>query len=170
MVVMARVIDKRHLHDYVTHETLHKKAYEFMLERIQHYMREYHRRHRALIVMDDTNKSLNRAVAMKHAWFQRAGNRDMTFPAIVEYPFFTRSELSNGIQLADLLAYNIYRAFKTEDFGYPFFRAMLPSIYRRRDGWALDGLKIWPDDSPLVGAAQRAWDEYKRVSHPLLPK
>ncbi len=41
---------------------------------------------------------LNRAVAMKHTACQRAGNRDMTFPAIVEYPFFARSELSNGVQ------------------------------------------------------------------------
>ena len=103
IVVMASVMDKRYLHDHVTHEILHKKAYEFMLERIQHYIREYHPRHRALIVMDDTDKSLNRAVAMKHARFQRAGNRNMKFPAVVEYPFFTRSELSNGVELADLL-------------------------------------------------------------------
>ena len=170
MVVMASVIDKRYLHDYVTHEILHKKAYEFMLERIQHYMREYHPRHRALIVMDDTDKSLNRAVAMKHAWFQRAGNQNMTFPAIVEYPFFTRSELSNGIQLADLLAYNVYRAFKTEEFDYPFFQAMLPAIYRRRDRWILDGLKVWPDDSPLITSAQRTWDEYLQTSQPLTPR
>ena len=61
------------------------------MERIQHYMREYHAKHQALIVMDDTSTQLNRAVAMKHAFFQRAGNRNMGFPSIVEYPFFTRS-------------------------------------------------------------------------------
>ena len=54
----------------MTHETLHKKAYEFVLERIQHYMREYHRKHLALVVMDDTSKQLNQAVAMKHSFFQ----------------------------------------------------------------------------------------------------
>ena len=71
--------------------------------------------------MDDTSRQLNRTVVMKHAAFQRAGNRNMTFPAIVEYPFFTRSEPSNGVQLADLLAYSVYRAFKDEDSGYPYF-------------------------------------------------
>ena len=161
-VILASVIDKRHLRGYVTHEILHKKAYEFLLERIQHYIREYHPRHRALVIMDDTNRNLNRAVAMKHAWFQRTGNQNMQFPAIVEYPFFTRSELSNGVQLADLLAYNVYRAFKTEDFRYSFFRRMIPSFYRRRQGWTLDGLKVWPDDSPLVRSAERAWDDYVR--------
>ena len=50
---------------------------------------------------------------------------------IVECPFFTRSELSNGVQLTDLLAYNVYRAFKFEDFCYPYFEKVLPNFYRR---------------------------------------
>ena len=162
MVILSSVIDKRFLREHTTHETLHKMAYEFLLEWIQHYMREYHRKHRALIVMDDTGKQLNSAVAMKHAWFQRAGNRNMVFPAIVEYPFFTRSELSNGVQLADLLAYSIYRAFRQEDFGYPYFDRLLPNFYRRRNGNALDGLKVWPEHSPLVQAARGAWSVQKR--------
>ena len=156
MVIVATVIDKRYLHDHITHETLHKKAYEFVLERIQNYMHEHHRKHQALIVMDDTSKQLNRAVAMKHAFFQRAGNQNMKFKNIVEYPFFTRSELSNGVQLADLLAYNIYRAFKDENIDYPYFVSILPNVYRGIDGKTLHGLKVWPDDSPLVVLGERA--------------
>ncbi|MDE0033453.1 MAG: DUF3800 domain-containing protein [Deltaproteobacteria bacterium] len=153
-VIMATVIDKRYLLDYMNHEQLHKKAYELLLERIQHYMREYHARHQALIVMDDTSTQLNRAVAMKHAFFQRAGNQNMVFPSIVEYPFFTRSELSNGVQLADLLAYDVYRAFREEDFEYPYFKRLLPNFYWRRDESELAGLKVWPNASPLVGRAR----------------
>ena len=149
-IVMAAVIDKRHLHDHTTHETLHKKAYEFLLERIEHYMCEYHPKHRALIVMDDTSKELNQAVALKHAYFQRAGNQNMKFRHIVEYPFFTRSELSNGVQLADLLAYNVYHAFRYENFEYPYFQKILPSFYRRTNGTTIDGLKVWPEGSPLL--------------------
>ena len=156
VVLMAVVVDKRYLHDYVTHELLHKKAYELVLERIQHYMREYHRKHRAVMVMDDTSKQLNQAVAMQHARFQRVGNQNMMFPAVVEYPFFTRSELSNGVQLADLLAYNVYRAFRDEDLGYSYFQELLPHFYRRPVGGALAGLKVWPPDSPLVALAQEA--------------
>ncbi|MCW5749740.1 MAG: DUF3800 domain-containing protein [Alphaproteobacteria bacterium] len=151
---MAAVIDKRHLRDYVTHETLHKKAYEFLLERIQHYMREYHPKHNALVVMDDSSKQLNRAVAMKHAYFQRAGNQHLKFTQIVGHPFFTASELSSGVQLADLLAYNVYRAFKDENLGYPYFELLLPSFYRRAGDAVLDGLKVWPEVSPLVGMAR----------------
>lgn len=161
-VIMASVIDKRYLHKYVTHEILHMKAYEFVLERIQHYMREFHRKHRALIVMDDTSKQLNRAIAMKHAQFQREGNRNMRFPSVVEYPFFARSELSNGIQLADQLAYNVYRAFRRETFDYPYFERLVKNFYRRHKGVALDGLKVWPDNSPLVNAAKEVWEAYNK--------
>lgn len=161
-VLMAAVIDKRHLRDHVDHEILHKKAYEFLLERIEHYMAEYHPKHNALVVMDDTSKELNRAVAMKHAWFQRAGNQNLKFRHIVEYPFFSRSELSNGVQLADLLAYSVYRAFRDEDFAYQYFARLLPSFYRRRDGKVLDGLKVWPQGSPLIEKARAVWEGHKQ--------
>ena len=121
-------------------------------------MAQNHPKHRVLIVMDDTSRQLNRAVAMKHAAFQRAGNRNMTFPAIVKYPLFTRSELSNGLQLADLLAYSVYRAFKDEDLGYPYLERVLGNFYRRRQGTALDGLKVWPDRSTLSALAAKAWE------------
>lgn len=80
----------------------------------------------------------------------------MLFPHIVEYPFFTRSELSNGVQLADLLAYNVYRTFRDEDPDYPYFRIILPKVCRRRDTGTLAGLKVWPETSPLVGLPLKA--------------
>jgi hypothetical protein len=165
-VVIAAVIDKRHLQSHMTHETLHKKAYEFLLERIQQYMTEFHPKHQALIVMDDTSKQLNRAVAMKHAWFQRDGNQVVQFRNIVEYPFFTPSELSHGVQLADMLAYNVYRAFRTEDLAYPYYAALEPFIYRRRAGRILDGLKVWPEGSPLIGLARQHWKAKNKSAAP----
>lgn len=159
VVVMTAVVDKRHLHDHITHETLHKKAYEFLLERIEHFLAEYHPKHKSLIIMDDTSRELNRAVAMKHAWFQRAGNQHVGFRHIVEYPFFTASELSNGVQLADLVAYNFYRAFKEENLKYSYFERMIPRVYRRKSANSLDGLKVWPDDSPLLKLAKDWWSE-----------
>ncbi len=124
-------------------------------------MGEYHPKHQALIVMDDTSKELNQAVALKHATLQRAGNQHLAFSHIVEYPFFTRSELSNGVQLADLLAYNVYRAFNDEDFEYPYFKMLMPCFYRREKALSLDGLKVWPETSSLVQKARAAWEKYK---------
>ena len=161
-VVFAAIVDKRRLHPHVNHEILHKKAYELVLERIEHFMTEYHPKHGALVVMDDTSRELNRAVAMKHAFFQRAGNQNVAFRHIVEYPFFTASELSNGVQLADLCAYNVYRAFKDENFAYPFFAQMLPFFYKRQAAQQLDGLKVWPEGSALIEFARKGWTAWQQ--------
>lgn len=165
-VMFSVVIDKRHLHAHVTHETLHKKAYELVLERVENFMCEYHPKHNALIVMDDTSLQLNRAVAMKHAYFQRSGNQHVSFRHIIEYPFFTRSELSNGVQLADLCVYNVHRAFKDKDFSYPYFEMQLPFFYKRANQDRLDGLKVWPEGSELVEFARLGWLDYQKQKAP----
>ena len=164
MQVFSIVVDKRYLRDHMDHLKLHKKAYELLLERIEHYLAEYHPKHRGVIVMDDTDKTINRSLAMKHAWFQREGNSHVRFSHIVEYPFFTDSRLSNGVQLADLCGYNVYRAFHSQDFGYPFFERLLPFVYRSRRTAEnkLDGLKVWPETSPLLAFAQNGWQAHKQ--------
>ena len=162
MVVIASVIDKRHLYPGTTQEAMHTTAYEFLLERVQNYLKEYHQRHQALIVVDDTDKKLNRSVAMRHASFQRYGNRNMGIPNVVEYPFFTRSELSNGVQLADQLAYNVYHAFRYENPEYPYFKKLLKYFYSGRYETTLHGLKVWPNNSPLVNLARDVWEEIKK--------
>jgi hypothetical protein len=161
-VMFSVVIDKRHLFDHMTHEILHKKAYELILERIEQFMGEYHPKHNALIVMDDTSKELNRAVAMKHAYFQRSGNQNVQFRHIIEYPFFTRSELSNGVQLVDLCGYNVYRAFKSKDFKYPYFELLLPHFYKREHHNRLDGLKVWPEGSELIEFSRIGWTNFQK--------
>lgn len=165
MVLFAAVIDKRRLMPHMTSEMLHKKAYELCLERIEHYLAEYHPAHQGLIVMDDTQRQLNHAVAMKHAFFQREGNRNVRFHHIVEYPFFTDSKLSNGVQLADLCSYNIYRAFRARAFDFPYFANLLPAIYRsnRTAVDKLDGLKVFPDDSDYIGFAAEGYRTWLRA-------
>jgi hypothetical protein len=63
-------------------------------------------------------------LAMKHAHFIQEGKAsDVRLEHVVEMPLFVRSELSNGVQLADLVAYNVYRCFRYEDDGYGYFQA-----------------------------------------------
>ncbi len=165
MILFSAVIDKRRLLPHMTAEMLHKKAYELVLERIEHYLAEYHPNHQGLIVMDDTQRQLNHAVAMKHAFFQREGNRNLRFHHIVEYPFFTDSKLSNGVQLADLCSYNVYRAFRARDFTFPYFERLLPHFYRsaRTPADKLDGLKVFPDDSDCVNFAAEGYRSWLRA-------
>jgi len=159
MHLLSVVIDKRHLHPDTSSHFLHLKAYEILLERIERLLGERYRKHKAIVVMDDSSRDLNRAVAMKHAQLLHRGGQRILFDHIGEYPFFTESSLSHGVQLADLCAYNVYRAFRNEDFSYPYFARLLPHYYNSRNTPAnkLDGLKVFPDDSPLVAWARVAY-------------
>ena len=86
----------------------------------------------------------------------------MYFFYIIEYPFFTDSKLSNGIQLIDLCCYNVYRAFRNEDFNYEYFQKLMPFFYRSKHtaNGRLDGLKVWPDDSELISFAQDGYQAH----------
>lgn len=157
MRVFAVVIDKRHLHDYMDPEKLHRKAYELLIERVEWFIATEHPRHRALMVVDNTSRQMNQSLAMKHSFFQREGTSSgQRIGHIVELPMFVESHLSNGVQLADLCAYNVYRAFREGDLGYPFFEQIAPSLYSapHRSATNIEGLKVFPDDSPLVGLAR----------------
>ena len=67
---------------------------------------------------------------MKHFDFQNDGTSSgLWLKHIVEMPMFTRSELSNGIQLADIIAYSIHRAFRDRNPEYEYFKRIEPFIY-----------------------------------------
>jgi hypothetical protein len=116
--------------------------------------------------MDDSGRKENRSLAMKHAYIQREGGQLMRFHHIVEYPMFIDSALSNGIQLADLCGYNVYRAFRDQNFTYPYFYNMLMRFYcsNQTSTDKLDGLKVWPEDSDLVQFAKHGWIDFKTKS------
>ena len=67
---------------------------------------------------------------------------------------------SGARQLSDLMAYSVCRAFRDGNLGNPYFKVVPRSFYRWRQGTALDGLKVWPDRSPLCALATKAWDSY----------
>jgi hypothetical protein len=120
------------------------------------------------MIMDDSERALNRAVALKHAKLLHRGGRKIYFRHIAEYPFFTESSLSHGIQLADLCAYNVLRAFRHEDFAYPFFARQLCHYYNSGNTGSakLDGLKIFPPESPLGAWAAEAYAELGAKRNP----
>ena len=163
MQLFSVVVDKRKLHGHVDHDILFKKAFELLLERIEHYLAEFHPKHQGMIIIDDNGRQANRSLSMKHAFIQREGNRNIFFHHIVEYPLFTDSALSNGVQLADLCGYNVHRAFRDQNFTYPFFNRMLDHFYSsQKTGQSkLDGLKVWPNDSDLIEFARQGWTTHK---------
>jgi len=61
----------------------------------------------------------------------------------------SRSELSEGVQMADLCAYNVYHSASYNKPDYSFFKRMLPVYYNSQNTPVekIDGLKVFPDTS-----------------------
>ena len=168
MHLLSVVIDKRHLRPDTTSHFIQLQAYEILLERIERLLAERYPKHQGLVVMDDSERELNRSVAMKHAQLLHVGGRRIGFHHIAEYPFFTESSLSHGVQLADLCAYNVYRAFRQQDFAYPYFARFLSHYYNSRNTAPdkLDGLKVFPDGSTLIDWATAAYSDHLKTKQP----
>jgi hypothetical protein len=148
--VISVVIDKRHLRGPPSQAWLHAKAWELLCERVELFMRKNHPRHRAMMIADDMGKQQNCALAMRHAHFlEKATTANRRLQHIVEMPLFVRSELSEGVQLADLCGYSVYRAFRNGDLTYHFFQPVLKRVYGPRSDGRFEGLKIFPPSSPL---------------------
>lgn len=154
--IFSIIVDKRKLVDYFDRSKLHRKAWELLIELIQNFLREEHPKNQGLIIVDDESKKSNLDLSLKHAYLQDSGTRSgLWLTNIVEMPLFTSSELSNGIQLTDLVCYNIYRVFKEKNPEYPDFNKICRFIWRDRFG-NLRGLKVFPDDSEL-------WDVLNKI-------
>jgi hypothetical protein len=153
IVLIAIIIDKRELDSFMDQNKLHRKAWELLSERIELFMREYHEKHNALLITDDMSKQENISLAMKHAYLlETSTSCGLFLKHILEMPLFVRSELSEGVQLADLCAYNFYRVFRYSEITYKYFRLILPGVYRsqKTDSAKIDGLKIFPETSGLI--------------------
>ena len=152
-VCMSVAIDKRELHTHFDQTKLHLKAWELLCERIENYMREKHKKHRAIIIVDDVSPQENASLANKHAFFlERQTSANVPLRRIVEMPLFVRSELSEGVQLADLCAYNVYNSASYNKPEYPFFEKLLPYYYNSGNTTdnKLDGLKVFPETSDCL--------------------
>jgi len=160
MRVFAVIVDKRHLLGYMDAEKLHRKSWELLAESVERFMRTMHPKHQAVMVTDDVSLQMNRSLAMKHAYLQDQGTASsLLLTHICEMPLFVRSELSNGVQLADLCAYNIYRAFRDGNLRYPFFERITGQVWSKAEplrfpGPPFSGLTVFPDRSPLMQLAE----------------
>ncbi|MGC9261258.1 MAG: DUF3800 domain-containing protein [Phycisphaerae bacterium] len=160
MHILSVLVDKRCLSSSTSQIELHKLSWELLLKRIENLMQANYPKHQALIVVDDTSKQANRSLAMQHAKLLDKGTHDgQWLKHICEMPMFVRSELSNGVQLADLCSYNIYRAFRDNDLKYPFFNRIESQIWSRRNPvkYPFYGLLTHPATSALCDLVE-SWE------------
>lgn len=161
--VISVVVDKRLLRPPVDAAWLHAKAWELLCERVQLFMSHEYPEHTALMVADDMGRRPNCGLAMQHARFLETGTAGGSYlQHVIELPLFVRSELSEGVQLADLCGYSTYRAFRDENLAYSYFQPVFQRLYRRGVEGHIDGLKIFPSASPLLSLIEAIPDEKGR--------
>ena len=131
MTLFGVVIDMARLPDNYGNYEIQNKAMELLYEQIDVFMWKSHPRHKAIVIADEYEQTANYRLATQHAHFLRTKTTaKIQLRRIVETPLFIRSELSEGIQLADLCAYNVYRAFANDDMKYSYFQKILPYFHR----------------------------------------
>ncbi len=119
------------------------------MEQIEIFMRLFQNKQQAIVVVDDESKQTNQALALHHFDFQDRGlSNGLWLKHVVELPMFTRSELSNGIQLADIIAYNIRRALQDDNPNYEHFLKIKDFIIRKPTG-EITGISVHPYDSEV---------------------
>jgi hypothetical protein len=158
MTIFAVIVDKRKLFGHYDSAKLHHVAWELLIERVENFLRERHDKHKVILIRDDISVQVNHKLAEKHALLLASqASSGLKLDHIVEMPMFARSELSNGIQLADLIAYNFYHAFAYNKPNYEYLRRILGFVYNSANTAPskLDGMKLFPPDSELKAIADQ---------------
>ncbi len=110
-------------------------AIQYLMERISLYMNINHKNENAIIIMDKCSDSIEKMLNKTHTLQLEAGYSWKGIKNIIENIMFVDSQYNNFIQLTDLCAYNINRAFKDDNPNYEFFKRILPKFsYNIKNG------------------------------------
>jgi hypothetical protein len=154
LTLFSVVIDKRKLKGKQTQQTLLQTAYVALLDMLEAYMEEFNEKHQGMIVMEKDAHMLYEVAIEQQTHYKTRIQFFQNYKHIVEYPMLIDNRVSNALQLVDLCGYNVYRAFREEDYAYAFFTRMLPYYYKSSKSaqTVLDGLEVLPEDSELKAA------------------
>ncbi len=171
--IVAAVIDRARFPIRCrTGETPLSMAYTILFERIERCMQKTDGR--AILIFDKIEDNEMKRVgyekhlAEQHEQHREEGTEFVDVRCVVEDLFFVRSSQNNGVQLADLCSYNIFRQFR--DYGdhfhdkrgflvddrYEFFKLIEPKFFRMAKGgrYAQHALRRCPTKNA------KDWKEY----------
>lgn len=93
-----------------------RKDYAYLFQRFYHYLLDEGGDHQGIIVFDELEKSKSHLLLdQAHRYFRDTMTGQAYAGLIVPEPFFVHSDLTTGIQIADLVAYCISWGFRIPD-------------------------------------------------------
>lgn len=92
-----------------------RKDYGYLFERFFYFLEDQRPREHGIIVFDELEKTKSHLlVDQTHAYFKDSAIGRQRASLIIPEPFFVHSDLTTGIQIADLIAYVISWGFRTQ--------------------------------------------------------
>jgi len=108
-----------------------RKDYSYLFERFYYYLEDRRDYHCGIIVFDELEKSRSHLLAAQLALYFKETNRGRERAAkILPEPLFVHSDLTTGVQLADLAAYLLSWGFRTRLLTKPARAELRPYVDR----------------------------------------
>lgn len=116
--LFASIIDAHgpepHVCDYL------RKDYSFLFERFFYFLEDKDQETSGIVVFDELEKSKSHIlVGQMDSYFKSTTKGRLRASRIIPEPFFVHSELTTGVQIADLVAYIASWGFRTGDLTEP---------------------------------------------------
>ena len=97
-----------------------RKDYSYLFERFYYFLEDINRTAQGIVVFDELEKSKSHIlVGQMDDYFKNTAKGRQRSGMIVPEPFFVHSDLTTGVQIADLVAYIISWGFRTGDMDAP---------------------------------------------------
>jgi len=92
-----------------------RKDYAYLFQRFFYFLEDQKPQEQGIIVFDELEKSQSHIlIDQTHRYFKESATGKHRSSLIVPEPFFVHSDLTTGVQIADLIAYCISWGFRTQ--------------------------------------------------------
>jgi hypothetical protein len=97
-----------------------RKDYAYLFERFFYFLEDLQAPEQGIIVFDELDKSKSHLlIEQAHRYFKGTATGKHRAKLIVPEPFFVHSDLTTGVQIADLIAYIVSWGFRTPNMTKP---------------------------------------------------
>jgi hypothetical protein len=108
-----------------------RKDYAYLFERFYYFLEDNHSNAAGIIVFDELEKSKSHIlVGQMDSYFKKTAKGRQRADQIIPEPFFVHSDLTTGIQVADLIAYLLSWGFRTGDLIKPVRKELSEMVDR----------------------------------------
>jgi hypothetical protein len=106
-----------------------RKDYAYLFQRFFYFLEDQKPQEQGVIVFDELEKTKSHLlISQTHRYFKDSATGRHRSSLIVPEPFFVHSDLTTGVQIADLIAYCISWGFRTQQITKPLRPELAPFV------------------------------------------